>query len=361
MENKNEINFTLHFIQSINEKINLRKYPSKENLIDELQQFYQENKNMENFNEAEFQQQMKTVLESYDKINQINATEGIQNFSEFTRDDGRMGATYHDGKQMHTLIQDKNGKTFQEQMNLAYNENAVNSVQNNTPLQDSVEQNFNLLQKYVKEEVSMNNEPINNESSLQNNRLREVLNNYANKYHLHFEFSHDGLARDEYGNMYEAIEEKNGDIRIERPITTTYPTMSGNTQEKVVLEHITNAEMNDLSKNQDSIMDPNTARDLAIINTAMNYPDYEAFLRDPYLKLSEEKIQYLKSEIEKNLHAIHSSYKQEQQEKGKVFVYKNNPPRDIKQAGFTQILLLTSTTLLFGLICTGYIFSQIIK
>lgn len=103
---------------------------------------------------------------------------------------------------------------------------------------------------------------------------------------------------------------------------------------------------------------------MAIIEEALKYPDYTAFIKDPALGLTPiEQMSYIKACEERKM----------QEPKGEMFMdnrmtpQKVDPPKQKiftnpnrpKRNGYVNAVLLTSITLLFGILCLTFMVTSI--
>lgn len=362
-ENKNILNTqkTMEkFLSQMEKKVKENTYTSKEELLNEINDFKTFISNLpktEEIHLQNFDKQILNILQTYDEKNMNTQKQDYSNYSEFERDNQKIGATMKIDGENHTIIQAPNAeKSVWGEMKDMYNKEAIENLDKSSEIpKDKIEDNFNLLRKHTHEEVYMTNAGLTPTQNLFSVR-KKALHYYSIKNNIELEFSNDGLARDKNGTMYEATVNTTGEITIYKTKTTTIVNGNPHIQEKTDLETISMYEIIAFEKtkpiNEQTI-------NFGFLDYLRNHLEsYKEILEDSNNHLSQEEKDMYEDLLKEDLEQKRREEFMAQKENPKVYVLEDKKEG---RNGFVNALLLSIITSLFGGLCLAYFLIGILE
>lgn len=342
-----------NFLLQMRNDIKQGTFSSKEDLlreIDDFKTFLKDTPKTEDIRLQDFDKEILELLETYDQNNKANNPKDFSNYSEFQRENGVKGATMKIGEEQYTIKQlQGEDKDISEEMNDIYNKEAIQNP--DMPLQDTVENNFELLRKYKNEEVVMTDNKLDMTPTIFS-IPKKALQYYMAKNGLQMQFSSDGLGRDQNGIMYEATVSMTGEITIYKTKRTTIENGNPSTEEKVELEVIPMRELIEFEKTKPLEQQTINMEFLAFLKAHLNNYGYRDILNDPSAHLSEEQKQMYEDLLKEDMETKRrEEIMTQQKDKPKVYVLEQKKEG---RNGFVNALLLSIITSLFGGLCLTY-------
>ena len=322
--------FVQMFIQNLKNQIDNDKYPTKQDLLNEI-------KNNERFiniaesNESYYSEILK-YYDTYEEKNERNIWQGLQ--EQIRENDAKLATMQDENGNFHTIQNDLSSSSLQEEFNDEINKQIAKGANAPTSAQDA----FEVARKKIKvEEVFLPANQINKTSIL----VQSLIRYFEDEKITDVMFSENGLARDRDGNLYEAIADSSGKVTIQKLTTTTYENSSSQTEPATVMTYY----------EKENSFSPFDMAMLTALYTSENYIEQ---IRQ--LNLPPEQEQALIQDVQAHQERSFSENNKELNNAPKVFKLTKKD----QNHGFLNIVLLSTITLLFGILCTLYVFVNIV-
>lgn len=372
------------FLNQTKQKIEIGQFQSKEELLKHIHDFdtlMKKEKKDKPLELQQFEKQIKSLLSLYDQKYGTQEKD-YSNLTEITRDDGTILSNYktQSGENI-TLEQMKSNDSIKEQMDDMYNQVAAKNA--GAIKENIIESNYRELQQ--KQKIEVNFEKIDAQTNPAHVFTDEAvtpaidaLRWYVEKQGMNnMQYTADGLARDEKGTIYEANIRKDGNIYISKTKTQQYSPDEKKTSRTLIDVYTPS----DMKENIESSMQPVSDIDSFFLDTLMEQitmpngqysPDYKQILetafsnttpplnekvKQAYIEAVETRMLYGK---EREMNMKTEENQMTYVEKPKTLVYKNENPTTESRSGFINAFLLTIITVLFGTLCTMYMFLGIL-
>ncbi len=367
------------FLTQTKEKIIHGGFQSKTDLLSAIHDFdvIIRNENTDTFSNMQyFSKEIESLLALYDE-SKVTKPKDHSHLTQIERDDGTVLSNLTtDTKENITLKQMDPNQSIEKQLKNLYNQTASQNL--DTLVQDTIESNYRMLQEKEKEEIHF--ETVTRSTKPNDAFILETVSPtldalrwYAEKNHLLMEYTADGLGRDQNGNMYEANLRSDGNIYISRVRTTTFEDNKSVIPRSVV-DIYTPIDIKEKSNMDSFYLD--TLMEQITMENGQYRPDYKQVIemmfetttppldenaKRMYIEAVETRMLYGNARentlMEQNTKMTNQSY----EEKPKTLVYKNEENHHTTRGGFINAFLLTIVTVLFGTLCTMYIFLQILE
>lgn len=341
-----------NFLKQLEQNIQQNVYPSKEDILREITDFKTFMENLPKTEEVElqnFDKQILMLLQKYDEKSIQIPKENNNTYKQFEKQNGQSDATIKIDGQNHTIKQIQGSeKDVWGEMQDMYNQKAIKNMQNSADIpQDTVEQNFERLRKYTHEEVQMGAiAPAIKIFSVSTKALQY----YSTKHHIKLDFSNENLARDQEGNMYEAVIHATGEITIYKTQTTTVVAGERQTVSKVELETMTMNELVTFEKTKPVDNQTINFGFLEYLKMHIEENAYREILKSA--KLSQPEIDMYEDLLKEEKE--HKRQREQMMQKTKESHQKVLVVDNKKRNGFVDALLLSIITSLFGGLCLAY-------
>lgn len=335
MKNTNDVKMNM-FLNDLESKIDKNFFVNKEELT-----YYLELKGKEFQDKGNFNHEILQLLNKFDKNNaSLDKYEGL---TEYRKEDGTTGVTY---KKDDSLVNIDNVSNIKKEIDKDQNKSFSGNLKNKT-----LEESMDTLTKFVYDE-----EDLSKNTSIQNLDSKEIkaLKYYNDLNNLNLIFTESGLAIDKNGNTLEAIMDIYGNFTIYKLSQSTFNENQKYNVTRTLLYKI----------DKDDIENYNNKENILLNERILDYlknniEDYEYILEDPTLNLTEQQKNEYRNALSLDIENLNNKTSITN-EKAKQYVYKPHH-KPIVENAFVSTIILSLTTLSFGLICFTYFIMNINK